>query len=138
MINKILIAFDGSETSVKALRYAAEISSITKSELIVLFVIHEMIKDYGATKNEGETLKEKIQDMLNTHIDGLKQINPGLKTHSIIVKGTPTSVIVETAKKENADLIVMGSKGFRVKDLSLGSISSSVVNISPINVLIVK
>ena len=137
MFNKILTAFDGSETSDRALYYAAQLASISDGDLIILFVVHELIKEFSQ-KEDDISLEDKIQNLLNKNVNKIKKIYPNLKIRSIIMKGSPSFVIVEVAKKENVDLIVVGSRGFRIKDWSLGSISSSVVNHSPINVLVIK
>ena len=76
--------------------------------------------------------------MLDKHIFQIRTVNPDLKTKTIIEKGSPGIVITEVAKREKVDLIVLGSKGFRVDDWSLGTISDSVVNLSSVNVLVVK
>ncbi len=137
VFNKILTAFDGSETSDRALYYAAQLASISDGDLIILFVVHELIKEFSQ-KEDDISLEDKIQNLLNKNVNKIKKIYPNLKIRSIIMKGSPSFVIVEVAKKENVDLIVVGSRGFRIKDWSLGSISSSVVNHSPINVLVIK
>lgn len=48
-------------------------------------------------------------------------------------------MIIETAEKENADVIVMGTRGLNTAQRwLLGSVSSRVVQHAPCNVLIVR
>jgi len=41
MIKRILVAVDGSDASIDALNYAADIAELRKSELIILTIVHD-------------------------------------------------------------------------------------------------
>lgn len=54
-------------------------------------------------------------------------------------KGDAASMIIDEAEKENADVIVMGTRGLNTAQRwKLGSVSSRVVQYAPCNVLIVR
>jgi nucleotide-binding universal stress UspA family protein len=56
-----------------------------------------------------------------------------------LVEGRPADKIVETAKLESCDLIVIGSRGLGgIKEFFLGSVSDRVADEAPCPVLIVK
>lgn len=58
---------------------------------------------------------------------------------SDVLFGSPDSRIVETAEETGADLIVLGSHGYRRWErLLLGSVSHSVVHHAPCSVMIVR
>jgi nucleotide-binding universal stress UspA family protein len=60
----------------------------------------------------------------------------GIKT--IIKSGHPADEILNAAREENAELIVLGSRGKRTSHMFMGSISREVANRSEIPVLLVK
>jgi nucleotide-binding universal stress UspA family protein len=57
---------------------------------------------------------------------------------SVIKKGHPAEQIIDTAKEEGVDLIVMGSRGRRQHSFLLGSVSREVTNTADISVLVVR
>jgi nucleotide-binding universal stress UspA family protein len=61
-------------------------------------------------------------------------------TDEILIKyGAPAEIIVETAKEQNCDLIVMGTHGHGViADVLIGSTAKWVVRQSPIPVLVIR
>lgn len=63
----------------------------------------------------------------------------GLKTSAEVLDGDPREAIVDAAKRENVDLIVVGSHGRTGLDkMLMGSVSSHVVNHAPCSVLVVR
>ena len=58
---------------------------------------------------------------------------------TVLEEGDPPKVILDTAKKFKADIIVIGSRGLsQVKEFLLGSVSDSVIKRADIPVLVVK
>jgi nucleotide-binding universal stress UspA family protein len=53
-------------------------------------------------------------------------------------KGDPADALINTAKEQDADLIVMGSRGMRGARRVLGSVPNKVSHQSPCDVLIVQ
>jgi nucleotide-binding universal stress UspA family protein len=63
----------------------------------------------------------------------------GLTAKTMLVKGRPAEAILDAARTEGADLIVVGSRGLGgVKGLFLGSVSNAVVQNSKVPVMVVK
>ncbi len=60
----------------------------------------------------------------------------GIKT--VIKTGHPADEILNTAKEEKVDMIIVGSRGKRVSHVFTGSVSREVVNRAEIPVLVVK
>ena len=60
----------------------------------------------------------------------------GVKT--IIKEGHPADEILKTAKEEDAEMIVIGSRGKRMHTLLMGSVSREVANTAEIPVLLIK
>ena len=68
-----------------------------------------------------------------------KSVPQNVEVKSVFEVGSPGPAILSVAKKYNADLIVMGSRGLGpLKGLFMGSVSSYVVTHSVCPVLIVK
>ena len=150
-ISKILVAIDGSPSSMDAAEDAIEIARKNKSQLIVLYVIDFYkypylisstilaptfgMEKYMEEKKEAEkwmdTIKEKCRQ--NNGDTGIKN----LKTE--IIEGTRpvAATIVEYAESENVDLIIVGSRGRTgFKRMLIGSVSLEVVKYAHCSVLV--
>jgi nucleotide-binding universal stress UspA family protein len=63
----------------------------------------------------------------------------GFDAHGRVVHGDPRHVLVETARDERVDLVVVGSHGHSgIRRLVLGSVAAYVVQHAPCDVLVVK
>lgn len=63
----------------------------------------------------------------------------GLKARAVILTGSPGEAILEAAKREAVDLIVIGTRGLRGADrFFLGSVASRVVSASTCPVVTVR
>jgi len=83
-----------------------------------------------------EDMEETGKEILN---DVVKEIPAGVKVKSVFEVGSPGPALLAVAKKYNADLIVMGSRGLGpLKGLFMGSVSSYVTSHSSCPVLVVK
>ena len=114
----IVVPTDGSENAKRALEHALAVADRNHAELIVVHVA-----------NIG---KEILNDVV-------KEIPTGVKVKSVFEVGSPGPALLAVAKKYNADLIVMGSRGLGpLKGLFMGSVSSYVTSHSTCPVLIIK
>ena len=144
MYNKILCAIDGSETSLKALEHAVDLSSKYDAELLLLSVVNQLsfpfAAEYGLwAKESHEAVTRMILESLNSSMTEMRLQKPELKVDAEIKEGRPASVIVETALEGNFDLLVIGRNGYGlVERLVMGSVSSEVVNTCTKPVLIVN
>lgn len=144
IFSKILVAVDGSEPSIEAAKYAAQIANKYKSDLVVLYVILSDITIFGPeTPTHVNVLKQQGQDILDkVKEDSIDSIlhDDGTRIRLELI-GSPSAVsgIVGFAEKEMVELIVIGTRGRSgFKKLLLGSVASGVVNYSHCPVLIVK
>lgn len=145
MINKILVAVDGSEPSLTAMDYAAELAAEMKAELTLLSVVPSLppmaaegfSADYGPRYQQ--ELEESYIEMLHQHAKILKETHPELEIVPIVRVGTPGKIIVETAQVREADLIVVGNRGRSgIITWMLGSVSRYIVESCTVPVLVVK
>ena len=93
----ILIATDGSKYSDAAALEAISIAKRCGSDLIALSIATKD-KDFPSAKKSVEKISQIAE-------------KEGLKAKTLTLRGTPYNVIVETAEKKNADVIVVGSHG---------------------------
>jgi len=138
-MQKILVCFDGSEWSKKALQQAINLAEKFNSEITVLSVVPKVcFLEIGVDcatvesifKVEVEGNLKKAQDILN---------EKGVKGTSLILDGSPADVIVDYAKNNNFDLIVIGSKGKDATERTLfGSVTQKVAANAAQSVLIVR
>lgn len=142
----VVVPVDGSENSRRALEHAVSIAEGNSSELIVVHVanIVSAISNFDQTPISGGYVSEQIaEDMEETGKEilgeALKEISPAVTVKSVFEVGSPGPAVLAVAKKNNADLIVMGSRGLGpIKGLFMGSVSSYVTSHSQCPVLVVK
>jgi len=155
LFKRIVIAFDGSDPSRRALITALEIAKKFDSEVIVVSVASvfhgraSYLEGSRAQTQVSMSNKRKAYEVLAQteeahHVDVLKEAEKvareeGVPIHTELLRGTPSEEIIEFLDEEAHDLIVMGSRGFgTLKELLLGSTSSAVLHHCNHTVLIVK
>ena len=138
---------DGSEPSNHALSYAIEQATSFDAELIVITVIPPTsallygdddfptinIEDYE------KAMEESHKEVLNIAKERVNKSHPELKITTVLDNGHVGMSIVDFAKKEDVDLIVMGNRGLSgLTEFLLGSTSRYVVEHCTRPILIVK
>ncbi|MBS1115095.1 MAG: universal stress protein family [Nitrospirae bacterium] len=84
-----------------------------------------------------EALDKKAQTLLDHYKKSLEEKGlTGIKT--VIKRGHPAEEILNAVREENAEVIVIGSRGKRTSHLFMGSVSREVVDRSEVPVLLVK
>jgi nucleotide-binding universal stress UspA family protein len=135
---KILVPVDGSAYSLKALENAINLAKSNPPSTIVLVAAAVEIPELA----EGRYIYDKMKAQAETALAKAKEMALGkdITPELILAAGpSPAEEIVAVAKKENADLIVIGSRGIGAKTRSfIGSTASKVVTYSPCSVLVVK
>ncbi|GAB7386939.1 universal stress protein [Bacillaceae bacterium] len=140
--SRILVAYDGSDLSKKALETAVKLAkSDEKVEIDVVAVFDPPVAlaSYGIY-NAGEILNEIRKEMEESFAHVEEQLK-GLpnKWRTLILEGHPAEMIVRYARENGCDLIVMGSRGLSgIKEFFLGSVSHYVTQRAQCPVLIVK
>lgn len=140
MDQRIVVPVDSSALSRRALEFALELGKGTGAGLTVVYIDPVIPGWYGgSTPGRRFTLLEAVgrEESLNNLLSDL-DLN-SLSISKKTAAGNPVTLIVGMAKEENANLIVMGSRGFNcLAGLLLGSISQWVIKHAPCPVLIVK
>ncbi|MDC0041778.1 sodium/solute symporter [Candidatus Nitrosopelagicus sp.] len=124
---KILVAVDGSVSSMRSLNYVNYVMKESSNIKVYLAHIIEWTDDY-------ESMDEEMT--LKMEQDGRKMLlgillPSKLKNYERIVKlGDPAKKISELATSLNVDTIVMGRKGLSDTDSDLGHVTSKLLTLS--------
>jgi nucleotide-binding universal stress UspA family protein len=141
MLSRVLVAVDGSENSERAIEAALQLAKKTGSKVYVVSVVQPLVLSKYPPKTAielEELFKQQAQELLAKYTS-LAADKHGVKVESILGNGYVPKVIVEKAKENDVDLIVIGSRGLSgIKEMFLGSVSHSVVRGSKVPVLVVK
>lgn len=141
---KVLLAIDGSTQSastVQALAHFGPLEEVTLVHTLPLPDLdHPMISPEmrdQAIKEMEETFRPKGEALLDQIQESLPQ---GIgRVHRVHEIGSPSSVILDTAKSAKPDLIFIGARGLGpIKELMLGSVSHRVLLHAPCSTLIMK
>ena len=134
LLKNILLATDFSESSEYVLENAIDMAKIFQSEITLVYVLPEDIKD----KKAKELLKAfaiKQLNLVNTKIN-----NEGIPTSKPVLKhGIFSDKIVQVADKINANMIIIGA-GEKLKDnvFLLGSNAEKIIKKSNKPVFVIK
>ena len=135
---KILVPVDGSAYSLKAVETACDLAKAQAPATLVLTAVAIQIPEL----EEGVYIAEKMKAQAEIALAKAKEVAQGKGVTAEVILATgasPADVIVRVAKEQQADLIVIGSRGLAGKTRSfLGSTASQVVTYSPCSVLVVK
>ena len=135
---KILVPVDGSAYSLKAVETACDLAKAQAPASVVLTAVAIQIPEL----EEGVYIAEKMKVQAEASRAKAREVaqGKGVTAEVILVTGSsPADEIVQVAKDQQADLIVIGSRGIAGKTRSfLGSTASQVVTYSPCSVLVVK
>jgi nucleotide-binding universal stress UspA family protein len=143
-VKSIVVGVDGSECSLYALDFAAEEAALRGARLRIVCAwdMPEVAYAVSAYPEEvlGKVLKGMEQEATAIVAKArarVAELKPALPVKTKVVKGHPTSIILEEAK--DAALVVVGNRGRGgVASLLLGSVSHHVVHLAPCPVLVVR
>ena len=137
MYKNIVLAYDGSKFSNKALQEAISLAKSSGGNLLILSIVD--ITDEFESEAPGLTDKMtgKLLKLAQKALE--KAVAAGVKTKVEVHVGDAYEMIVEISKKKKADIIVMGSHGRTgLTRLLMGSVTSRVIGHAPCSVLVVK
>lgn len=149
-ISKILAAIDFSAYSRDTLAYAVETASLTQANMVLINIINQkqidaMEKALNAGhSNRFDLAKFLSEEMarrklkLKTLIKGIPAMDD-MPVKIRIGHGIPQVEILEAVKRENADFLVFGPKGWTdLKGFLFGSVAEKLFRHSPVPVMSVR
>jgi nucleotide-binding universal stress UspA family protein len=139
MYKTIVVGTDGSETATIAVERAGELARLTGARLHVVSSYHPARPQLAGRAPAGEfTIAPdfKADAVLGDAAGRLRADGVDVEEHG--PKGDPADALVDIARREGADLIVMGSLGMQGARRVLGSVPNKVSHNAPCDVLIVQ
>src|ERR671922_275969 len=132
----IVLAIDGSESSDRAVTFASELAKSTGGRIVGVH-IKELIA--GRFAGPVHVDEDEIQAKVRGQIKDLKDagISADIEMHSTMTGG-PAPVIAETASRENADVIITGTRGHTaLAGVIVGSVAQRMLHVAPCPVLVI-
>jgi len=147
MYDTILVPTDGSKVAEKAVEHAIDLAQKYDAKLHALYVVDTDAVDIGLGTEQVERIKagkfDEMEELQNrakkaTNAVGEAAAEHGIEVIEDVAAGRPHRSINEYAKKNDIDLIVMGSKGRSgVRRALLGSVTERTLRSTYIPVLVV-
>jgi len=146
-MKKILIAYDGSEASEKAIDMTLECCN-SEDEIAILTVIPAALAESTFTNMllptidlstvvQSGSFKEKAMENISKVAKVIE--NKVGKIDVVVESGDPADEILLTAKKLESDIIIIGYKGYGKEGrFLLGSVTDKVVRHASRSVLVVR
>ena len=147
MHKKILVGLDGSKHGIEAAREAIELAKTSDAELHLLtvtrpFKVTPKLRQFLEAENLLGEPKYVMDEMTNNIVSAAKELatNAGVKNVNTMVReGKPARTLLEYAKGNGIDLIIVGARGVGEMEAALlGSVSQKVSMLSPCSVMIVR
>jgi nucleotide-binding universal stress UspA family protein len=128
MLNKILLAYDGSEHAHKAAKLARELTNDLKADLWVV-VTYDPVPEYLGRPYLQEAITTRIshaEEIMKSALDDIGETTGVVRTETL--EGPEEEAILNVAETRNIDMIIMGTRGMgRFAGLLMGSQSQKVV-----------
>jgi universal stress protein A len=140
-IKRILVPTDLSHASLPALKLAAEFGKAFKAELVLLFVVEPLYTSGDILSATIASVVEEQKNGARAHLarEADRLGERGLRARSSVGEGTAAAVIVESARRESADLIIIGTHGRSgFSHIFMGSVAERVVRTAGCPVLTVR
>ncbi|MEW4369869.1 universal stress protein [Paenibacillus kandeliae] len=140
-ISHVLVPYDGSLHSQRALERAAALAESMQAELEILYVdsatVEEIRQPLIMTSSELEAYFDHKEDTVRQNLREMITRIPDART--VIIYGSAAKGIVEYAMQAKPDLIIMGSRGLNtMNEFMKGSVSRYVTQRAQAPVMIVK
>lgn len=139
MYQKILLAADGSNHSIRATSEVIKIASLNEASTVTVVLVADYSQAKSDVLHSGSSveLDMKRRRKLLPVEELLRAANVNYRVE--ILHGVPGPSIVEFANKQNYELLVIGSRGLNsLQEMVLGSVSHKVVKRAECPVMIVK
>ena len=139
----ILVGIDGSDHSERALEWAMKEAGLRHQPVTVL-AVHQVVRSllgtpqvYPGDRELVQPAQAAAQELTDKVLAALSGPRPESVTVQA-VSGIPAEALMEVAVNQNADMIVLGSRGAGgFARLALGSVTSQVAHHAPCPVVII-
>jgi len=142
LLSKILVPFDGSPASLRAVDFAIAMANQNPGTSLVLLNVQNL----GATELAAgefmfsdwqEQLSQASAKALKDAIAKSEAANVGFETLSRA--GQPAEAIAQVARDKGIEHIVMGTRGLgRIQGLLMGSVAMKVIHLAQVPITLIK
>jgi universal stress protein A len=139
-----LVPVDLSAYSDEALAYAIALATKLQARVTVVHVIHHLpvgVSDMPSSLPYPALYLQELEAEVQQRLDAQRQQiqDAGLEGEVMMTHGVPFQTIVDIARDQHVDLIVMGTHGRTgVHHLLMGSVAEKVVRLAPCPVLVTR
>lgn len=143
MTDKILVGIDGSQDSRRAVEYGIAQAKSNKAQLVIAFVIEWSQYTFNTPEENEQRHNRREEEIQTAHERVLGPMleslaSEGLKITGVVRHGQVADVLLQIAKEQGADQIVVGRIGQRsITSLIFGSVVSKLIQLTHIPVTIV-
>ena len=136
--HKILIAIDRNPSAELVALSGLQLAKQFNAEIAMISII-----DPDSIPDEDPATTRELDDMMEhnlnrSQLNVIEKIFKDFPIRSFVEKGIPYKVIIETAEKWGADIIVMGTHGKKgLPHLLLGSVAEDVIRHSKKTVIVI-
>lgn len=139
---KVLVAVDGSESSLHAVAYVIKRASAVKEQYLI-HLVNVQYPVHGSVS----TFVDAAQIKQYHHDEGMKMLDEarrmfdasGVPYEFHLFVGEPAEVVTRYAKEQACDEIVIGTRGLSgISSLLMGSVATKIVHMAEVPVLLVK
>ena len=137
MYKNIVVAVDGSDNALRAVEQAAMLAQLSpdaKVEVISVIAI--------------DVYSDMVYDPIEAHGDAQRELvapameileKAGVNAELTLLHGRPADEVIRYAEKNNADLVVVGSRGLNaLQESAIGSVSHKIIKHVKCPTLVVK
>jgi nucleotide-binding universal stress UspA family protein len=140
-LRQLLIPIDFSDYSEQALRWGISLAQKYGAQLLLLHVIPAVLEEVSARESAGEQLVIDLTAKVEAQLHEMARqgLREGVAVHVQVADGEPAEAILQMAREERVDLIVMGTHGRTgLSHLLLGSTAEAVVRAASCPVFTVR
>ncbi|MDF2464651.1 MAG: universal stress protein [Ramlibacter sp.] len=146
MYRRILVALDGSETSIRALTASLNLARQGGGRVRMVHVVEELaylggFDPYGASSGDLiKVIRENAEKVLANGLAAAQ--SAGVEADTVLYDNFGERLpeaVADAAKQWNADLIVVGTHGRRgIGRVLMGSGAEQIIRVSPVPVLVIR
>ncbi|MCL6627979.1 MAG: universal stress protein [Armatimonadetes bacterium] len=143
-INRALVPVDGSEVSLKAARFAAQLAVKQGWEVVLLHVLEKQpMPSFAFPDGIVESALEDLRNQGKHILAQAKQVfsEAGLKVETRLVEGSAPEMIIAETEEGCCGIVVLGSTGIgrgRLSSVLFGSVAERVIRAVRVPVVLVK
>jgi nucleotide-binding universal stress UspA family protein len=139
---KILVAVDGSEAALQAVREALRMIGEGLRASLVLANVQEQATLYEMLLAHDPEVIEQVSAEAGLHLlEPARALarQAGVEHEIEVARGDPAHTLIDVAENFGCDMVVMGARGMgTLRSAMLGSVSHELLHAAPVPVLVVK